>query len=313
MFKKLWAGVLCLCLAVGAAGCAADKSGESGADTGKLNVIATIFPQYDFARQIGGDKVNVKMLLPAGTESHTFDPKPSDIVAVQGAEVFLYTGNEMEPWAQNIVNSLDPKKVKVVNLSQGIPLVAETHSEGGTEHEHESDPHIWLDPTLAMKMVDATAAAFGEKDPDNKAYYTQNAENYKAKLGALDQDFQTAVAQGQRKQLAFGGKFAYIYFIRRYGLEYASAFDSCSTQSEPSVKKIGDVISYIKENGIPVVFYEELATPKVATSIAGETGTKTLLFSTVHNVTKDEFQQGVTYLDVMRQNLKNLKTALGEN
>lgn len=313
MFKKLWAGVLCLCLAVGAAGCAADKSGESGADTGKLNVIATIFPQYDFARQIGGDKVNVKMLLPAGTESHTFDPKPSDIVAVQGAEVFLYTGNEMEPWAQNIVNSLDPKKVKVVNLSQGIPLVAETHGEGETEHEHESDPHIWLDPTLAMKMVDATAAAFGEKDPDNKAYYAQNAENYKVKLGALDQDFQTAVARGQRKQVAFGGKFAYIYFIRRYGLEYASAFDSCSTQSEPSVKKIGDVISYIKENGIPVVFYEELATPKVANSIAGETGSKTLLFSTVHNVTKDEFQQGVTYLDVMGQNLKNLKTALGED
>lgn len=294
-------------------GCSS-RSSESA--TNKIKVTASLFPQYDFARQIAGDKAEVSLLLPPGSESHTYDPSPADILKISSSDVFLYTGKEMEPWADQIISSVQNDKLIIADVSSGIDLIESephTHHHGEHnhhEHEHNLDPHIWLDLTLAAKMVDNIAAAFCEKDPQNSSYYKNNAENLKQELLKLDTDFNDMISTSRRKSIVFAGRFAHLYFIKRYGLDYISAFDSCSTEAEPSVKKVAKILDFIKKNDILAVYYEEFSEPKIANSIAEQTGVKTLKFSTLHNVTKEQLESGVTFVELMRENLENLRQGL---
>lgn len=277
-----------------------------------MSVIATLFPQYDFAKQIAGDKIEVSLLLPPGTESHTFDPSPADILKISNSDVFIFTGKEMEPWADKIISSVKVENLTVCDASNGIDLLKFEHKHYNKEHHHEynADPHIWLDPILASKMVDNITLTFCQKDPKNTDYYKNNAEIYKNKLLELDTEFKNMINASKRKSIVFAGRFAHLYFIKHYGLEYISAFDSCSTEAEPSVKKVAKIIDFIGKNNIPIIYYEEISEPKVANSIAEQTGTKTLKFSTVHNVTKKQLENNVTYIDLMRENLENLRQGL---
>ena len=292
-------------------GCSSNKSEAS--QRNKITVVATLFPQYDFAKQIAGDKAEVSLLLPPGTESHTYDPSPADILKVSDSDIFLYTGKEMEPWADKIINSVKNKNLIVGNVSAEIDLMQVEHHHHHNEtchHEHNLDPHIWLDPTLAAKMVDNIALTFCQKDPQNNDYYKNNAENYKNKLYELDDNFKNMINSSKRKAIVFVGRFAHLYFIKHYGLEYIAAFDGCSNEAEPSVKKISKIIDFIHKNNIPTIYYEEISEPKVANSIAEQTGTKTLKFSTIHNVTKEQLENNVTYIDLMQENLENLRQGL---
>jgi len=273
---------------------------------GRLKIVATLFPQYDFARQIAGDKADVVLLLPPGTESHSFDPKPSDMLEINNADLFIYTGKDMEPWAESLIKGATNKNLSVVDCSENIELIQDNDGE----HDHGADPHIWLDPTRSEKIVDAIRAALCEKDPDNSDFYAQNAEDYKKLLQKLDSDISGVIANAKRKVIVFGGRFSYIYFLTHFNLDYITAYDSCSVNAEPSVARIAEVIDFIKKNNIPCIYYEELSDPKVAKSIAEETGVECLLFSTAHNVTKDEFDNGVTFLDIMYANLENIKKGL---
>lgn len=284
-------------------GCAQGSGQEA-----RLTVIATLFPQYDFVRQIAGDRAQVRMLLPAGAESHSYEPTPRDMMDIQRAGLFVYTGDEMEPWAARILEGLDTGALPVVNASQGIELYEEEDGHDG--HQHAVDPHIWMDPTLAQKMVDNILEGLIAADPEGEAVYRENARAYSEQLAALDQAFSQAVSEGARKEMIFGGRFAYGYFIRRYGLSYQCAYDACSSESEPSVKTMAGLISEIKEQHIPVVYHEELVDPKVARSIAEETGAQLLVFNTCHNVSQEQLDAGVTYLDLMNENLTNLKEGL---
>lgn len=291
----------------------------------KIRVVASLFPQFDFARQIAGDRAEVDLLLPPGVESHSFDPSPADILRISGSDVFLYTGKEMEPWANKIIDSINGDGPRICNVSQGIDLLnlpchhgkkgdsdGDEHckEEHHHHHDHGLDPHIWLDPTLAVKMVDNIAAALCERDPENRDYYQANAENYRQKLLELDSKFMDMIKASRRKAIVFAGRFAHLYFVNRYGLEYISAFKGCSSDAEPSVKRITKIIEFIRAHGVPVVYYEESTEPKVASSIAEQTGVRALPFYAIHNVTKEQLSRGVTYLDLMAENFENLKQGL---
>lgn len=307
--------VLCAS-ACGSAG-ETDADGESG---GKLQVVATLFPQYDFARNIGGDKVEVSMLLPPGTESHSYDPTPSDIISISNADVFLYTGSTMEPWASTILDGAASDTLTVVDLSEHATLLHEGEHDteisvydDGSEHSHEAneyDPHIWLDLSNASAMAESIADVFCELDPENEQYYRSNCASYVAQLDGLDAEFMALSESAPDGVIVFGGRFAYGYFVNRYNIKYVSAYESCSGESEPSVRKISEIISFVRENGIDVIYHEELSDPKVARSIASDTGAELLQFNTCHNVTSEQFENGTSFIDLMRQNLDNLKRGL---
>ena len=287
----------------------------------KIKVIATLFPQYDFAKQIGGDKVEVSLLLTPGTETHTYEPTPQDIINVNKADLYIYTGKYMEPWSDKIANSIT-SNTQVLDASKNINLINEeqfekehdtidnNEEESDNSHHHEYDPHIWLNPQNAIGMVKNIEEELCNIDPQNKEYYQKNAENYIKQLTNLDNEIETTIRESQKNKIAFGGTFAYAYFIQRYNLQYVSAYDSCGENSEPSVTKVKEVIDYMKENNINVIFYQELSAGKIADTISKETGATKLVFHTIHNASQEEINNGETYISLMQKNLQNLKQAL---
>jgi zinc transport system substrate-binding protein len=310
------------------ASCAFAQEGK-----GKVEVVTTLFPTYDFVKQVGRDKVNVSLLLPPGVESHTFEPKPQDVVRINKAGIFIYTGKYMEPWAEDILKGISNKKLLVVDASKGIELMAEDdhdeeseHHEGEAEHneedhhdgEHEhghhhhagKDPHIWLDLANDQIMVDTIARALAKKDPVNSDFYLKNAEEYKAKLADLDRRFKETLSTAKYKTIIYGGHFAFGYFVKRYGLEHDSPYEGFSPNAEPSPKAIAELINKLKTSGIKYIYYEELLDPKVARVIAQESGAKLELLHGAHNVSKDELNKGVTFIDIMEENLNKLKVGL---
>lgn len=294
---------------------ASEEAMSSAREPGKLRIVATLFPQYDFARTIAGDKADVTLLLPPGVESHTFDPTLNDIFLIHDSDVFLYTGADMEPWAQRVISGA-PSSTAVVNVCENIERFDEAHGEDDdndehdAEHKHGYDPHIWLDLRKAAQMVDNIADALCEKDAKNATQYRENAAEYKRELLRLDSEFEAMIRSAKRDTLVFGGRFAYQYFLERYGLHYVSVYDTCSSASEPSVARVVQVIDYIKNNSIPCIYYEEFADPKIARSISNQTDATLELFSTAHNVTKNQFASGVTFIDIMRQNFNSVEKGL---
>lgn len=330
-YKKLqvivsMAVIICLLLVGCSKSEATDSKVAEGDNTPRVKVVTTLFPQFDFTNQVGKDTVEVTMLLKPGVESHTYEPAPSDIIEINKADIFIYTGDEMEPWVSKILGSLD-SEVMIIDLSKNITLdKVEDHDheesdedhthedESETEHEedhvHSYDPHIWTNPLNAKIMVEDIKTALCEADNSNIMSYESNANEYLASLDKLDQDIRDVVKEAKRNEVVFGGRFAFHYFFEEYGLDYISAYDSCSSETEPSAKAIASIIDKVKEDQIPVIFYEELANTKVAESIASATGAKTLLLHSCHNVSTDDYKNGATYLSLMYQNLENLKEAL---
>ncbi len=286
---------------------------DSKSDNKNLSVVTTLFPQYDFAKEVAGDTANVTLLLTPGMESHSYEPTPADVIAINGADLFIYTGAEMEPWVPELLNSLD-SHVTVLDISKNIPLDQESHDNEdhhtGDGHIHNYDPHIWTSPKNAKIMVSTIETALSKINPQQQDYYEENATCYQSTLSSLDSDLEEVVKQSDKHTLVFGGRFAFHYLTRDYGLSYLSPYDSCSSETEPSVKTITSIIDYIKENNVPVIFYEELTTPTVAKVISEDTGAQMLLLHSCHNVTKQELENHVTYESLMRQNIENIRKGL---
>jgi len=290
-------------------------------DSQKITIITTLFPLYDFAKNIGQDKAEVTLLLPPGAEAHTFEPRPSDIVKINESDIFVYTGEFMEPWAEDIIKGISDKKVKIVDIGSGIELMNEEeeceHEEAtrkeDDKHEHHRregvDPHIWLDFDNAKIMIDSIAKAIAKKDPANADYYQKNAADYKNKLTKLDDEYKIALAKCQSKEIVYGGHYAFGYMAKRYGLEYMAAYGA-SPNSEPSALDLVKLVEQIKEDDIQYVFYEELVSPKVAETLAKETGAKLLLLNPAGNLTKKDYKNRATFLSIMENNLKNLSQGL---
>lgn len=280
-----------------------------GDESGKIEIIATLFPQYDFARQIGGDKAEVTLLLPAGQEAHLYDPSPKDMEKIASSDVFIYTGEMMEGWAADIASSVGGE-VKIVDASEGAAFIENT--EDAHAHEHDSveayDPHIWLDFDNAKTMCDNIASALIEVSPENKAYFEENLAALKNELDNLDSDF-AAVCESSDKTLVFGGRFALGYLTHRYNIKYVSAYASCGAEAEPSVKDIQYLTDFVKDNNIKAVYCEEFSDPKIARLIAGD-GAEVLVLHSAHNTSADERESGATFISIMRRNLENIKKGL---
>ena len=294
--------VLVLMCSVSPAGCSERE---------KLKVIATLFPQYDFTRQIAGNRADVRLLLPPGSESHTYEPSPSDIIRIDKADMFIYTGRNMEHWADKIISSVKSEKIMAVDVSKGIKLIRhEDEEHEGKQHQHVFDPHIWTDPANAVIMADNILSSLCAARPEEAEYFRENAKKFKRELKKLDKEFSDAVSSGSRKKIVFGGRNAFAYFLRRYGLESVSASDFCSTQADPGVKRIAEIIRDVRKEKIPVIYYGELVLPKTAKTISEETGVRLLPLNSCHNLSAEDMKKGKTYLSIMRENLFNLKEGL---
>lgn len=282
----------------------AEKAGSH-----KIKVVTTLFPLYDFAKNIGKTRVVVSLLLPPGVEAHSFEPKPSDLVKVNEADVFIYTGKFMEPWAEDIIKSVTNKNLIIVDASQGTKMIPGVFHDAD-EPAGSLDPHIWLDLDNAKIMVSNILHALETKDPANRDNYKQNSDDYCKKLTDLDSSFKTALADCKGKEIVYGGHYAFGYLAHRYALKYLAA-QGFSPDAEPTARDLAMLVEQIRKDNIKYVFYEELTSPKIAETIANETNTKLLLLNAAHNVTKNQFVQGTSFLDIMKSNLDNLKVGFG--
>ena len=307
--------VLCVAVMMSFIVMGCQKKEQTPAELQKLQVITTLFPVYDFTRNVAGDKAHVILLLPPGVEAHSFEPKPGDILKISSAGLLIYTGMYMEPWIENILKGIDNKNLLVVDTSRGITLresVDDMDDHGHKEkHGHEKlDPHIWLDITNAQKMVDNILEGLSRKDPANSNYYTKNAEAYKAKLDEIDKKYRDTLSTCKQKVFIHGGHFAFGYLAKRYGLNYMAAYKG-SPDAEPTPRRITELKKMLKTYDIKYIYYEELITPRVAEVVSKETGAALLKIHGAHNVSKEEMDKGITFLGIMEDNLKSLQKGLG--
>jgi zinc transport system substrate-binding protein len=313
------AWILIFSLTIFSGGCRRIESGQtrSAKANGKINVTSVIFPSYDFVRAIAGDRVNLLMLLPPGSESHSYEPTPQDIIAIKNSNLFIYPGGENSDWVERILDSIGnlSENMIVLNTLDLVDAVEEEIVEGMEEEEDEEeepayDEHVWTSPQNAKAIVAAIADALCEMDSANADFFRQNAAAYSAQLDELDASFKAVVDGAKRKTIIFGDRFPFRYLADAYGLEYFAAFPGCSTDTEPSAATVAFLINKVKSEKLPVIFHIELSNEKMADTISEATGAKKLLLHSCHNLTKNDFEKGVTYLDVQKANVVNLKEAL---
>jgi zinc transport system substrate-binding protein len=311
-------GIICLIMFVMAALISCNR-GDGNQRTGeaKIKVVTSLYPLYDFAKNIGRDKVEVILLMPPGVEPHSFEPKPADVVMLNNADLFVYTNKYMEPWADKIIMGLDSKKTLVVDSSKGLGFIEEKddhgHHESGDgkdKHEHgDMDPHIWLDPINAIRIVANIAEGLMAKDQANREYYRRNADEYKARLMALDADFRKGLADCSVRKIVSGGHMAFSYLAKRYSLTSISAY-GFSPDAEPTPGQLIRISNLLKKEGIKYIFYEEMLMPRVAEAISKETGARLLYLSGIHNISREEFEKGISFVNLMGMNLENLRKGL---
>ena len=284
-------------------------------EEGKLSVISVIFPSYDFARVIAGDKVKLSMLLPPGAESHSYEPSPKDIIAIRDCDLFIYPGGESYKWAERILESIgtSKNKIKILKLADLVNPLEEELVEGmeGEKEETPSfDEHVWTSPKNArMITASITEALFG-LDGANAGFYRQNSSDYCARLDELDALFRSIVEGARRNTIVFGDRFPFRYLADAYGLEYFAAFPGCAAETEPSAATVAFLINKVKSENIPVIFHMELSNEKMADAISEATGAKKSLLHSAHNVTLKDFNSGVNYLDLQKTNADHLREAL---
>ncbi len=318
MRKRLFALLLALTLAVGLCGCADRQKVEDG----RLQVVCSVFPYYDFARQIGGDDVDVTLLVAAGKETHSFEPTPLDVITLSQADVFLYNGGESEAWVDDILSAAGENIAVTLPLMPQVSALAEEWAEGmegaHDEHDHEThdsddieyDEHVWTSPVLAKALCQAICDALCQADPAHREGYQARLTDYLAQLDGLDAAFREVVEAGHRRLLVFGDRFPLLYFCKEYGLDYRAAFHGCASDTEPSLATLKYLIDKVEDEEIPVVYTIELSSRKVADAIAETTGAKVLTFHSCQTVSRTEFDGGATYLSLMEQNVEALREGL---
>jgi zinc transport system substrate-binding protein len=320
--------IIILLLTIAALSCvtACKQNKNTSAPNGKINVTTTNFPPFDFVRQIAGDRVNLTMLLPPGSESHSFEPSPKDIITIQNSDIFICIGGGSDKWIDRILQSMNKGSMKILAMIDAVDKVEEEIVEGMEDDDEEApslggsavsgaesvvyDEHVWTSPKNAIHIVRAITGLLCETDPADAGFFRQNAEAYTAELERLDDAFNAAVSGAKRNVVVFADRFPFRYFADAYGLTYFAAFPGCATETEPSAATVAFLINKIKSEKIPVVFHIELSNERMANTISGETGAKKLLLHSCHNITKRDFDSGLGYLEIMKRNIENLKEAL---
>ena len=304
---------LSLGLAVVLSGCG--KGSEQSA-TGKLKVVTTFYPMYEFSKQVAGDHADVVALIPSGVEPHDWEPSAKDMAVLKGADVFVYNGI-VEGWAENALASAANDTRIVVEASKGLSLIEGTeeedeheHGEGHAEEDHGLDPHVWLSPALAQLEVAAIQAALEQADPAHRDDYKKNAENYIAKLKELDQAYRSGL-NGVKRTEFVTQHAAFGYLAKEYGLTQVP-IAGLSPEQEPSPGEMAKVVEFAKEHRVKTIFFETLVEPKVAQVVADEIGAKTDVLNPLEGLTADEIKNNLDYIAIMKQNLEALKKALQE-
>ena len=329
--KKMIALLLALLMAVGMlAGCA-KQNDDTDDTTDKLRIVTTIFPEYDWVKEILGDKADhadITMLLDNGVDLHSYQPTADDIVKISDCDLFLYVGGESEGWVEDALKNATNKDRKVINLLDvlGDKVKSEEVVEGMQEEEHEheegeaheygeeADEHVWLSLKNAEVLVGAISNALQELDAENMEIYAENADAYVKKLSALDAEYQTAVDNATCKTVLFGDRFPFRYLVDDYGLNYYAAFVGCSAETEASFETISFLAKKVDELGLPCVLTIEGAQHKIGETIVqntAEKNQKVLTMDSMQSTTSKDVKNGTTYLSVMEQNLSVLKEALG--
>ena len=326
--KKITALLLALFMLVGAlAGCG--KQNDTN-QTDKLSIVTTIFPEYDWVREILGEKADnaeITMLLDNGVDLHSYQPTADDIVKISDCDLFIYVGGESDEWVEDALRNAANGNMKVINLLEVLGdsvkteeivegMQEEEHEhEDAEEHEHEeeADEHVWLSLKNAKMLVRVISKALQELDPDNKDIYAANADAYVKKLSALDAEYQTAVDAASNKTILFGDRFPFRYLVDDYGLRYYAAFVGCSAETEAGFETISFLAKRVDELNLPCVLTIEGAQHKIAETIVRNTTAKNqrvLTMDSMQSTTSKDVKNGTTYLSVMEKNLSVLKEAL---
>lgn len=299
--------ILCLC----ACGSGAYESGK-----GELSIVTTVFPAFDFARAIAGERASVCLLIPPGSESHSFEPTAQDILKIQNCDLFICNGGESEAWVEEILDGLD-EGVNVLSMLDCVNALEEEIVEGmqsreevGEEDEPEYDEHVWTSPLNAIEISKAICESLCAADSAHSEEYSFRCENYCGALKVLDDAFRAVVDNSQRRTVIFADRFPVRYFTEEYGLKYYAAFPGCADDAEPSAKTVAFLIDKVREENVRNVFYIEFSNEKMADVICEDTDCGKLLFHSCHNVSRDELINGVSYLELMYGNVNSLKEAL---
>jgi zinc transport system substrate-binding protein len=290
----------------------------AGTSAEGISIVTTIFAPYDFAKAIGGENVSVKMLLSPGADIHSYDPTPKDMLALKKCDIFICVGGTSDAWAEEILASVENEDIVIIKLMEHTEgLICSDHSHEDEDHGHghdhdhgEFDEHVWTSPRNAALACEAIADALCALDAENAETYRSNFSEYSSALSALDEEIKSIVAGAARTEIVFGDRFPLIYFANAYGLTYHSAFPGCAGDTEPSASTIAELMSKVKINGIPAVFCLGLSQGNIADTICAETGAKKLVFHSCENVSKNDFRDGVTYLELMQRNAQALREAL---
>nr|WP_325184935.1 metal ABC transporter substrate-binding protein [uncultured Oscillibacter sp.] len=303
-------------------GCA--RLDREPADPEKLQVVATIFPAYDFARAAAGELAEVTMLLPPGAESHSYEPTPADILAVEGCDLFVYLGGESDHWVETILENIDFQG-RALRMVDCVELLEEETREGmqaAPGHDHEShdhgpgevmemDEHVWTAPQNAAAVTRAVGEALAELDGAHAGEYRAAAGDYAARLTDLDGRFAAFFDGLDRRTVVFGDRFPLRYFAAAYDLDYYAAFPGCGSQTEPSAATVAFLTEKVRTEALGTVWYIEFSNHLVADSIAEAAGAETAMFHTCHNVSRAEVEAGATYLSLMEGNLETLRARVG--
>ncbi len=303
--KRLTAIFLALCIVL--SGCTAEP--EKPHDKSKLQIVCTSFPAYDFAREIAGDRAELTLLIKPGSEVHSYEPTPKDMIRIQESDLFICNGGESEQWVETLITP----ELNTIYMMDCVDTVEEA-SDGiynAEDGEPELDEHVWTSPLNAIKISEEICNALCKLDAANAEAYKTNFVAYKAQLMVLDREFRQVIKDSGKHTLVFADRFPMRYFALEYGLDCYAAFPGCSSETEPSAKTVAYLIDRVREDKIPAVLYMEFSNQKMADVICEDTGCNKLPFYSAHSVSAEQFGQGVSYLDLMRINLNSLKEALG--
>lgn len=305
VIKKLICILFAALMAVTAL-CSCDNDSVPHSD--KLSIVTTIFPYYEFSREIAGDKAEVVQLISPGSEIHNFEPTPKDILKISDADLFIYNGGESDEWVEGVLESID-SDVKVLRMFDYADLIYEEDIEHNKGDEY--DEHIWTSISNDKKLVSAISSEIINSDKSNKTFYETNTRKYINKLNEIDSSFKQAVNSSARKPMVVADRFPLLYFVKEYGIAFESAFPGCTSETQPSIKTVTKLINYVRSNDVPVVFHIDNSSDSLARTICEDSEAEIKTFYSMHNITREQFDSNTTFISLLELNLSSIKEALG--
>lgn len=286
--------------------------GEVERSTGKISVVTTIFPYYDFARSVSKGTCDVDMLLKPGSDVHSFEPTPSDILKIRNADLFIYNGGESDEWVDSILESLgDTDKPVVMKMTDYVKPLAEMDADHHAEDEE--DEHIWTSLDNAKTLVSKISDEVSKLDQKHKTVYNKNGLDYIEKISKVQSEIENTVSSSESKKIVVGDRFPLLYFATEFSLDWECAFPGCSTETEPSLDRLSKLTDTIEKDKIKTILKLEMSENKVADTLADETNTKVRTFYSAESVSKEDFANNITYVDLMERNNNALKEALSND